>query len=149
MGWKYIALLGFLKAQELSKPKANGYQTALIICILSSCISIPTRKKYHRKNSSQHIQSSSGSSSYMRCKIYKKILLVFQSPLLYVTDTITRRPCSIPYTAYTLCSIWEDNTHSQQYRNALCVTQILINKDIQSQRSCAFLHCWHFKASSN
>lgn len=149
MGWKYIALLGFLKAQELLKPKANGYQTALIICILFSCISIPTRKKYHRKNPFQHIQSSSGSSGYMSCKIYKKILLVFQSPLLYVIDTITHVPVPSPtqhihYIAY----IRGQHPFAALQKRSLCYP------DSPKQRHPVpeilwFLHCWHFKASSN
>lgn len=49
MGWRYIALLGFLKARELLKPEANGYQTALIICILFSCISIPKERNIPEK----------------------------------------------------------------------------------------------------
>lgn len=110
-------------------------------------ISIPMRKKkYPRKNSSQHTQSSSGNSSYTKCKIYTKILLLFPSSLLYVGDTITQHHCSI---SCTVKSIREDNTHLWYYRNGLCVNQIIINKGAQSQRSCAFLHCWHPKASSN
>lgn len=127
MGWKYIALLGFLKAQELLKPKASGYQTTLRICISFSCVSIPTGKKEQRKNSSQHIQSSSGSRSYMTCKIYKKILLVFQSPLLHVTDTIRDCAALAPaqHTHHGLyrrgqhppqkCSLCYPDTHEQRH----------------------------------
>lgn len=45
--------------------------------ILLPCweISTPMRKKYHRKISFQHTQSSSGSSSYMNCKMYMKIYI--------------------------------------------------------------------------
>lgn len=74
-----------------------------------------------KKNSSQHIQSSTGSSSYMSCKIYKKILLVFQSPLLYAIGSITHRPCSISYTAHTLYPLHERTTPLRSVTETLFV----------------------------
>lgn len=91
------------KSKWLSKRIDNLY------FILLPCweISVPTRTKYHRKISSQHTQSCSGSSSYMNCKMYMKIHC--QSSLLYVRDTITGH-YYISWAAYIRHTLHKDNT---------------------------------------